>query len=448
METNSTASGKLAAATGQGGSAYGRASVAGATAGSAFGWNARANATNSTALGFNTNVSATAISSVAIGEGAQATASKAVALGAQSVADVANTISVGSVGKERRIVNVAAGTLSSTSTDVVNGGQLYTANQRVAAAFGSTLDASGQMVAPSYVIQGVSYSNVGSAFSAVNTALSSTATSISNLQTQINNGSIGLVQQNSSTKVIGIGSSTDGTVVDVSGTSGNRTVTGVAAGAVNATSTDAVNGSQLYATNQTVASLSATVAGISGTTQYTKINSTGAAANASGTDAIAIGANSQATQSGSLAIGLNSSSTGVNAIAIGAGAPLPPARSPSANNRVERRRRVGDGAVATGTNAAASAPTFGWRPRIQSRLARVDQQHRQLAVSFGSAGNERRLTNVAAGINPNDAVNVGQLRSRRRLRIANSAACKTQIWTTSARPAAASRRRGCGRVRC
>ena len=30
-------------------------------------------------------------------------------------------------------------------------------------------------------------------------------------------------------------------------------------------------------------------------------------------------------------------------------------------------------------------------------------------VSFGVAGNERRLTNVAAGINPTDAVNVGQL---------------------------------------
>ena len=32
-------------------------------------------------------------------------------------------------------------------------------------------------------------------------------------------------------------------------------------------------------------------------------------------------------------------------------------------------------------------------------------------VSFGSAGNERRLTNVAAGISSTDAVNVGQLQS-------------------------------------
>jgi autotransporter adhesin len=32
-------------------------------------------------------------------------------------------------------------------------------------------------------------------------------------------------------------------------------------------------------------------------------------------------------------------------------------------------------------------------------------------VSFGTPGNERRLTNVAAGINPTDAVNMSQLSS-------------------------------------
>ena len=59
-----------------------------------------------------------------------------MAIGAGSVANVANTVSVGSVGNERKIVNVAAGTLTAGSTDAVNGGQLLTANQRVAAAFG------------------------------------------------------------------------------------------------------------------------------------------------------------------------------------------------------------------------------------------------------------------------------------------------------------------------
>ena len=94
-----------------------------------------------------------------------------MAIGAGSVANVANTVSVGAVGNERKIVNVAAGTLTAGSTDAVNGGQLLTANQRVAAAFGggAGLDVNGQLTAPSYTIQGTVYSDVGSAFTAVNT---------------------------------------------------------------------------------------------------------------------------------------------------------------------------------------------------------------------------------------------------------------------------------------
>jgi autotransporter adhesin len=45
---------------------------------------------------------------------------------------------------------------------------------------------------------------------------------------------------------------------------GGRTVSGVAAGAVTATSTDAVNGAQLYATNQAIAAISTNVAGLQG----------------------------------------------------------------------------------------------------------------------------------------------------------------------------------------
>ena len=43
---------------------------------------------------------------------------------------------------------------------------------------------------------------------------------------------------------------------------GGRTISGVAAGALNATSTDAVNGSQLFATNQALAALSSQIGGI------------------------------------------------------------------------------------------------------------------------------------------------------------------------------------------
>jgi len=64
-----------------------------------------------------------------------------VALGQGSVADRANTVSVGSVGGERQITNVAAGT---QATDAVNKGQLdsgiASANSYTDSKFGSLND--------------------------------------------------------------------------------------------------------------------------------------------------------------------------------------------------------------------------------------------------------------------------------------------------------------------
>ncbi|MBW9135075.1 hypothetical protein JNC05_39170, partial [Paraburkholderia ginsengiterrae] len=70
-----------------------------------------------------------------------------------------------------------------------------------------------------------------------------------------NSGTVGLVQQDAVTRNITVAQGTDGTVVDFTGKAGTRTLTGVSAGAVNATSVDAVNGSQLYATNQNVSNV-------------------------------------------------------------------------------------------------------------------------------------------------------------------------------------------------
>jgi autotransporter adhesin len=55
-----------------------------------------------------------------------------VVLGVGSVADVAHTISVRSIGPERKIVHVAAAQLNDTSTEAVNGSQLFATNQAVA----------------------------------------------------------------------------------------------------------------------------------------------------------------------------------------------------------------------------------------------------------------------------------------------------------------------------
>ncbi len=61
------------------------------------------------------------------------------------------------------------------------------------------------------------------------------------------------MQQAAPDAAVTVGAATGGSVVNLAGTAGNRQVTGVAAGALTATSADAVNGAQLFATNQSVA---------------------------------------------------------------------------------------------------------------------------------------------------------------------------------------------------
>ncbi|WP_308464234.1 cell surface protein, partial [Acinetobacter colistiniresistens] len=75
---------------------------------------------------------------------------------------------------------------------------------------------------------------------------------INNIKNDINNGTVGLVKQANSSAEVTVAKDTGGTKVNVAGTDGNRVVTGVKDGAINKTSTDAINGSQLNATNQKV----------------------------------------------------------------------------------------------------------------------------------------------------------------------------------------------------
>jgi autotransporter adhesin len=255
------------------------------TAASGGGCNAVASAANTIAIGGNSN--STQNAAVAIGANSNAVAVDSVAIGSGSVANVANTVSVGTVGGERKIVNLAAGTLSATSTDAVNGSQLFSANQRVAAAFGggAGLDANGQLNAPTYTIQGTNFNNIGGALNALNTAV------------MFNNG-----------------------------------------------------GSPYY-----------------------KSNSTGPAASATGTDALAMGSSATASGANAIAAGTGAQATAANSTAIGPGATATHAN-----------------AVAIGSGSVTSAAN---------------------TVSVGAAGSERRITNVASGIGPTDAVNVGQISS-------------------------------------
>ncbi len=120
LEDGSTAVGGDSEA-GPTGSAFGYESTATENA-SAFGAFSVARLEGA-ALGFRAR--AQAFRSSAFGSGALATAEDSLALGARSLADQPWTVSVGTVGGERRIVNVAAGV---GATDAVNVGQMQAAN--------------------------------------------------------------------------------------------------------------------------------------------------------------------------------------------------------------------------------------------------------------------------------------------------------------------------------
>lgn len=121
----------------------------------ALGYTAKATDRDAMALGSFANASAN--SAVALGPHAKSTAYKSIALGADSEAgtnmfdanstsavfkndagsnsevrfaasssSIGGAVSVGKAGNERQIQNVAAGRISATSTDAVNGSQLYT----------------------------------------------------------------------------------------------------------------------------------------------------------------------------------------------------------------------------------------------------------------------------------------------------------------------------------
>ena len=105
--------------------AVGKNSKADGDYATALGTNAKAIGANATALGANSD--AGAANGLALGANSvvQAGATNSVALGQGSIASAPNTVSVGAPGAERKITNVAPGDISPTSTDAVNGSQVY-----------------------------------------------------------------------------------------------------------------------------------------------------------------------------------------------------------------------------------------------------------------------------------------------------------------------------------
>ncbi len=160
--------------------------------------------------------------------------------------------------------NVAAGAVNATSMEAVNGSQLYGASQSVVSALGggSTVDAAGKLTAPAYTLDGgkTTAHNVGDAVSNLDGRVTTNATNVEKLQDDI--AESGLVDKDTGKVIAAVtydrkedGTADRGSVtLGGAGAAAPVALKNVAAGAVNATSTEAVNGSQLYGTSQSVAS--------------------------------------------------------------------------------------------------------------------------------------------------------------------------------------------------
>ncbi|MEW2931574.1 YadA-like family protein [Stenotrophomonas maltophilia] len=433
----------------------------------------RVNSTGTEAL-------ATGADSIAVGTNARATAANSIAVGAGSLADRANSVSIGAAGAERQVTNMAAGTaatdavnlgqlqaseqgalrydlngdgsvnyasatlgqsgtattlrnlgpgqVSATSSEAINGAQLFAANQAVATHLGggAAVNASGVLTAPTYSINNVaangtitkgSYNDVGTAFDAVSNSLANVADQtgeIDKLAVKYDVDASGNVLNS----------------VTLTGTgTGAVKITNVAAGSILAGSSDAITGDQLFNTNSTIANYFGGTTAYNGTTNvwtapkfsissiatdgtftsgdynnvtaaftavdgslkvlnqritnggggsaYLAVNSTAAAATAAGAEAVAVGPQASAAGANSVAVGNGASASAGNSVALGAG----------------------------------SVATVGAQSGYTGAYGQTGASNSAGEVSIGSTGSERKITHVADGSDTYDATNVGQLKN-------------------------------------
>lgn len=506
---------------------------------SAVGYNATATGENSLALGYNAkanNAKDVALGSDSLTAAAVATTGTTLRGTAYTFAGAApaSTVSIGSVGKERTLTNLAAGRLSATSTDAVNGSQLYATNQAIEGISGDISDLSDlavkydtnpdgtinynrvSMGGTTYnsttkaggttltnVAYGVNdsdavnvqqlrdatsdmYNNGVKYFHANSTKADSVATgtdsiavgpaaksvgessiAMGNAATSTGAGSMamgqnarstgensvaigaGAVANNKGDVALGAGATTERAVgtqgvtirgndyqfagttpagtVSVGSLDNERTITNVAAGRISATSTDAVNGSQLYATNQAIEAINTNFSGLDNSVVKYVVNGDGSIDYSK--IALAGDTYDQSTKTGgttitNVAAGVNASdavnkqqldevSLNVTNIAEGKDGMFQvnntsnlPKPKPTGQNSIAG----GAGAVASATNSMALGNSAKATHSNAVALGTNSVTDRDNSVSMGYAGGERQITHVAAGTAATDAVNVGQLK--------------------------------------
>ncbi|MFJ2995494.1 YadA-like family protein [Pandoraea sp. NPDC087047] len=154
-------------------------------------------------------------------------------------------------GNAQKLINLAVGRVASTSTDAINGSQLYGVSDSVAKGLGggAKVNPDGTLDAPEYKVQQGSFRDVGSALGAVDKRVAMLHTRLVDTNDNVAQGTVGVVQRNGNS---------DETVLVAQGASSTKPgkaqkLSNLAAGVVSNASTDAINGAQLYGVSDSVA---------------------------------------------------------------------------------------------------------------------------------------------------------------------------------------------------
>ncbi len=453
---------------GAGGVAIGNSAKTGSESGTAVGTRARAMGRNSTAIGRGATVfeesengfamgagaevgtaSGGAISGVAIGAGAKigSGAHGSLALGNDAQANEAGVASFGNSGMQRRLVNIARGTADHNATTV---SQL---NDSLATLGGGAgMDGNGNIIAPTYTVQGGTQNTVEDALMALDGAVITAGRHADKVEGQLSsifqdspsartdgmsqialNGVNGMVLTNLADGRVAPGSRDAVTgnqlyaaeqkisqnrndldamrkdremgqqamrEMDANGPIdfGGARLTGLADGSISADSRDAVTGRQLFGVDDRVSRMEYQ-------NRFFKINTDELSEDASaGFLGVAIGDSARAGIDGGTAIGAYAAALGVNSVALGRGSWVSEESrggfAVGAGAQVWERNGMAigesaivlkgaDGSLALGAGAVAT----------ESGTA-----------SFGSEGIGRRLVNIANGTANHNAATVGQLR--------------------------------------
>ena len=418
-----------------------------------------ANASGSQAIAIGRQAAASNTDSLALGRGAKSTHNSAVALGADSETEVAvatntatvngitysgfagdaptSTISVGSGSLKRTVTNVAAGRISATSTDAINGSQLYAIANRLQAGqthYYSVND--GGTRGGNYNNDGATAANtlaagVNAKAGSSNSVAMGDGADTSNFANGQNKGLNTAIGSNAkigakgktSWEATAVGADTVAEGVRTTAIGYGASATEYYATAIGYKSTAPEWHALAIGSQATVAPAATTdvAAAQAITTNLTNVRDAsksaaaiaiGRQATAAGYGAIAQGLNTQATTAYATAIGANAKASKVGSTAFGAYA-VAEADSSVALGRYSHADR----------EKLEGSPTLGADPLgVGAQAGSLTWQSNAGAVSVGSSNNRnyagvdvpkttRQIINLAAGSADTDAVNVAQLKA-------------------------------------